>query len=80
MDNFFLKFFMFLVISCMAGLFINSLVELNINGAIIFGISLLTLLMSLCFYYAFGETYKYSKNNEGNVKQCTEKHPNRKSG
>ena len=61
MDNFFLKLFMALAIVYMAICFITSVVNNDTNGTIIFGMSLVGLVMTLFLYYTFIETDIYSK-------------------
>lgn len=61
MDNLFLKLFMALAIVYMAICFITALVNNDTNGTIIFGMSLVNLVMTLFLYYTFIETDIYSK-------------------
>lgn len=61
MDNIFLKLFIFLSILYMGICFITALINNDANGTIIFGMSLVNLVMTLFLYYTFVETVKYTK-------------------
>ena len=61
MDNFFLKLFMALAVLYMAMCFITALVNNDTNGTIIFGMSLVSLVMISFLYYTIIETDIYSK-------------------
>lgn len=61
MANLFLKLFMALAMMYMAICFITALVNGDTNGTIIFGMSLVNLVMTTFLYYTFIETDIYSK-------------------
>ena len=61
MDNLFLKLFISLSTMIMSMFFMKSLLDGNVNGTIIFGMSLVNLIMVAFLYYTFIETDIYSK-------------------
>ena len=61
MDNIFLKLFIFLAMLYMSICFVIALINGDANGTIIFGMSLINLIMTLFLYYTFVETVKYTK-------------------
>lgn len=61
MANFFLKLFMSISVLVVALYFMSSLLNHDVNGTIIFGMSLVNLVMTLFLYYTFIETDIYSK-------------------
>ena len=61
MDNIFLKLLIFLSMLYMGMCFVTALMNHDANGTIIFGMSLVNLVMTLFLYYTFIETDIYSK-------------------
>ena len=61
MDNIFLKLFMALAMMYMAMCFMTALLNSDTNGTIIFGMSLVNLVMTSFLYYTIIETDIYSK-------------------